>query len=81
MWKLCIAFRFSFNYFSGKKIHFRPTFVHRFIVLNTIEETIYNTISNDSTGKWQAKDVTVQNLEELFILKNQQALDDVVYKC
>lgn len=49
----------------------RPTFVHRFIVLNTIEETIFNTISNDKTGKWKTKEVTVDNLKELFTLNNE----------
>lgn len=44
----------------------RPTVVHRFIVENTIEESIYKTISNDETGKWKCKDITIENLTELF---------------
>lgn len=48
----------------------KPTVVHRFIVKNTIEETIYKTVSNDSTGKWKVKDVTMDNLKELFTLNN-----------
>lgn len=48
----------------------RPTFVHRFIVENTVEETIYNTVSNDSTGKWRCKEVTLDNLRELFKLQS-----------
>lgn len=51
---------------------FRPTFVHRFIVRNSIEETIYDTILNDTTGKWKSKDVTVDNLNSLFNLKGQE---------
>lgn len=46
----------------------RPTVVHRFIVENTIEETIYSTVSNDATGKWKCKDITLDNLNELFNL-------------
>lgn len=49
---------------------YRPTFVHRFIVMNTIEENIFKAISNDHTGKWKTKEVTVTNLKELFILKS-----------
>lgn len=52
-----------------------PTFVHRFIVMNTVEETIWNTISNDKSGKWKNKDVTVEHLEELFSL-NWTKIDD-----
>lgn len=52
-----------------------PTFVHRFIVMKTIEETIWSTISNDKTGKWKTKDVTVENLAALFT-SNWNAIDD-----
>ncbi|XP_055700948.1 E3 ubiquitin-protein ligase SHPRH [Phlebotomus papatasi] len=54
----------------------RPTFVHRFIVLGTIEETIYKTISNDKTGKWEAKDITVDNLMSLFELPSGEEVLD-----
>lgn len=50
----------------------RPTVVHRFIVENTIEETIYKTVSNDS-GKWKCKDINVENLLELFTLSETVA--------
>uniref|UniRef100_A0A182IK53 RING-type domain-containing protein n=1 Tax=Anopheles atroparvus TaxID=41427 RepID=A0A182IK53_ANOAO len=50
----------------------RPTFVHRFIVRDTIEETIYDTIQKDQSGRWLSKDVTVEQLEELFHLKDEQ---------
>lgn len=46
----------------------KPTVVHRFIVKDTIEETIYNAVSNDDTGKWKCKDITLDNLTELFHL-------------
>lgn len=46
----------------------RPTVVHRFIVENTVEETIYRTVSNDATGKWKCKDISLDNLSELFAL-------------
>lgn len=71
--------RYFFNFFECNAsiehveivVFVRPTFVHRFIVLNTIEETIFNTISNDKTGKWKTKEVTVDNLKELFTLSNE----------
>lgn len=44
----------------------RKTYVHRFIVLNTIEETIRTTISNDKTGFWSSRKCTINNLMELF---------------
>lgn len=47
----------------------RETFVHRFIVRNSIEETIYETIQNDKTGRWSSQEVTVDNLEQLFKLE------------
>lgn len=49
----------------------KPTFVHRFIVLNTIEDTIYKTISTDETGKWKKNQMTIENLHDLFIIDAQ----------
>lgn len=46
----------------------KPTFVHRFIVKNTIEETIHKTIASDESGKWKSKQFTVENLRALFII-------------
>lgn len=46
----------------------KPTFVHRFIVQDTIEETIHQTIQNDQSGLWSSKQVTVGHLEQLFKL-------------
>uniref|UniRef100_A0A182XYS9 RING-type domain-containing protein n=1 Tax=Anopheles stephensi TaxID=30069 RepID=A0A182XYS9_ANOST len=46
----------------------RPTFVHRFIMLETIEATIHETIQGDRSGRWLSKDVTVEQLEQLFWL-------------
>lgn len=46
----------------------RPTVVHRFIVLRTIEEKIHQTIQQDHSGRWLAKDVTIEELEQLFQL-------------
>ncbi|XP_308421.5 E3 ubiquitin-protein ligase SHPRH [Anopheles gambiae] len=46
----------------------RPTFVHRFIMLNTIETTIHETIQGDRSGRWWSKDVTVEQLAQLFRL-------------
>uniref|UniRef100_A0A182SRK5 RING-type domain-containing protein n=1 Tax=Anopheles maculatus TaxID=74869 RepID=A0A182SRK5_9DIPT len=46
----------------------RPTFVHRFIMLETIEATIHETIQGDRSGRWLSKDVTVEQLEQLFLL-------------
>lgn len=59
------------HYISLSILHYyysisRKTYVHRFIVLNTIEETIRNTISNDATGFWSSRKCTVENLMELF---------------
>ncbi|XP_058066092.1 E3 ubiquitin-protein ligase SHPRH [Anopheles bellator] len=50
----------------------RPTVVHRFIVRDTIEETIHDTIQADRTGRWLAKDVTIRQLEQLFSLDDDQ---------
>lgn len=49
----------------------RPTFVHRFIVQDTIEETIYNTVTNDISGVWKSKSMTVHDLKKLFELKSE----------
>ncbi|XP_049541626.1 E3 ubiquitin-protein ligase SHPRH [Anopheles darlingi] len=46
----------------------RPTVVHRFIVLRTIEEKIHETIQQDRSGRWLAKDVRIEELEQLFRL-------------
>lgn len=51
------------------------TFVHKFIVRNTIEETIYNTIGKDKSGKWKSKRVTIKNLQELFHLNNLEEVE------
>lgn len=50
----------------------RPTVVHRFIVQNTIEESIHNTIANDSSGKWDCKDINLENLKQLFKMNSQE---------
>ncbi|XP_055839447.1 E3 ubiquitin-protein ligase SHPRH [Episyrphus balteatus] len=42
----------------------KPTFVHRFIVQNTIEENIYKTLSEDKTKK--SIDLTIENIKQLF---------------
>lgn len=52
----------------------KSTVVHRFIVENTIEDTIYKSVSNDS-GKWKFRDVNVDNLLELFKLNEVVSLD------
>lgn len=49
----------------------KPTFVHRFIVRNTIEDTIHKTIASDETGKWKKNQITIENLHDLFILDVQ----------
>ncbi|XP_055534746.1 E3 ubiquitin-protein ligase SHPRH [Wyeomyia smithii] len=54
----------------------RETFVHRFIVSSTIEETIHETIQNDETGRWSSQEVTVDNLEQLFKLEEPD--DDLI---
>ncbi|XP_053664769.1 E3 ubiquitin-protein ligase SHPRH [Anopheles marshallii] len=54
----------------------RPTFVHRFIMLETIEATIHETIQGDRSGRWLSKDVTVEQLEQLFRLDD--ANSDVI---
>ncbi|XP_062553658.1 E3 ubiquitin-protein ligase SHPRH [Armigeres subalbatus] len=50
----------------------KPTFVHRFIVQKTIEETIHRTIQNDQSGLWSSKQVTVRHLEQLFQLEDDE---------
>ncbi|XP_055627280.1 E3 ubiquitin-protein ligase SHPRH [Toxorhynchites rutilus septentrionalis] len=52
----------------------KQTFVHRFIVQNTIEETIHQTIQSDRSGKWSSKEVTVENLEQLFQLEEEDTI-------
>lgn len=49
----------------------RPTFVHRFIMRNTIEETIYDTVTNDKSGVWKSKNMTVEDLKKLFELASE----------
>lgn len=49
-------------------ISVRPTTVHRFIMKETIEETIHNTVSNDQHGKWADNDLTINNIRSLFSL-------------
>lgn len=44
----------------------RKTYVHRFIVKSTIEEAIYNTISNDKTDLWTSQKFTIESLMALF---------------
>lgn len=44
----------------------RNTYVHRFIVKNTIEESIHKAIANDSTGLWASQKFTIESLMELF---------------
>uniref|UniRef100_A0A182NHY7 RING-type domain-containing protein n=1 Tax=Anopheles dirus TaxID=7168 RepID=A0A182NHY7_9DIPT len=56
----------------------RPTFVHRFIVLGTIEETIHETIKQDHSGRWLSKDVTVEQLEQLFRLDDGESDEMIV---
>lgn len=46
----------------------RPTFVHRFIVKNTIEETIYEQSKCDV---WAFKKWTIDNLRKLFRANNE----------
>lgn len=50
----------------------RPTFVHRFIMRDTIEETIYDTVTNDRSGVWKSKDIKVEDLKKLFELPSEQ---------
>lgn len=49
----------------------RPTFVHRFIVSNTIEETIHNEILKDY-HKWNSKNISITDLERLFLIKGER---------
>jgi E3 ubiquitin-protein ligase SHPRH len=46
----------------------RETFVHRFIVRETIEQRIYETVVGDKSENWKSKDVSVENLQQLFEL-------------
>uniref|UniRef100_A0A182WJB3 RING-type domain-containing protein n=1 Tax=Anopheles minimus TaxID=112268 RepID=A0A182WJB3_9DIPT len=52
----------------------RPTFVHRFIMLETIEATIHETIQGDRSGRWLSKDVTVEQLAQLFWLDDASSV-------
>lgn len=49
----------------------RPTFVHRFVVSNTIEETIYRTCR-----EWDFKDVTIYDLQKLFELRDENTVGE-----
>uniref|UniRef100_A0A182JT19 RING-type domain-containing protein n=1 Tax=Anopheles christyi TaxID=43041 RepID=A0A182JT19_9DIPT len=57
----------------------RPTFVHRFIMLNTIETTIHETIKGDHSGRWLSKDVTVEQLAQLFLLDKDDDINSDLY--
>uniref|UniRef100_A0A336MKX4 CSON001404 protein n=1 Tax=Culicoides sonorensis TaxID=179676 RepID=A0A336MKX4_CULSO len=53
----------------------RPTFVHRFIMKNTIEETIFKTVSNDKSGVWRSKEITIEDLQKLFELESDHQIE------
>lgn len=55
------------------------TFVHKFIVKNTIEETMHNTISKDTSGKWKSKRVTIKNLQDLFKLNTIEEVEEIEF--
>lgn len=44
---------------------FRPTFIHRFIIKNTVEHSIYQATSSNADN-WDKSKVTLQNLINLF---------------
>lgn len=44
----------------------KPTFVHRFLIKNTIEENIHHAVSAD-TKKWNKNKLTLAQLKELFV--------------
>lgn len=48
----------------------KETFVHRFIVENTIEESIHNAISSDTTGRWKKKNIDFDQCMDLFSIKD-----------
>lgn len=52
----------------------RKTCVHRFIMLETIEETIYKTCQN-----WDIKNVTVEDLQRLFITENVDNVEPIEF--
>lgn len=52
----------------------RPTIVHHMIMRNTIEEKIYTTVSNDKSGIWKSKKITVKDLQQLFVLEDDYQL-------
>ncbi|XP_044732242.1 E3 ubiquitin-protein ligase SHPRH [Chrysoperla carnea] len=43
----------------------KPTFVHRFLIRETIEESLHNAVATNSSD-WERKDVTLAKLSDLF---------------
>lgn len=52
----------------------KETFVHRFIVKRTIEETIYSNFIQQRE-KWARKEFTINDLEKLFDVNPYQDID------
>jgi hypothetical protein len=67
----------SFSSVSFKYFHLSSQ-VHRFIVADTIEETIHNEIMKNYS-KWKSKDITVKNLESLFLVKGEKLEKDGMF--
>lgn len=44
----------------------RPTFVHRFLIKDTIEERMFSAVQATGKEKWSGKQVTLQQLKDLF---------------
>lgn len=47
----------------------KPTFVHRFVVHNTIEERMLSSLETSGEEEWAKENVTLRKLNNLFILK------------
>lgn len=47
----------------------RPTTVHKFLIKNTIEESIYQATTSDADS-WDKNKVTLQQLTELFLSRD-----------
>lgn len=54
---------------------FRPTFVHRFLIKNTIEENIHNAITADAK-QWDTNKLTLLQLKKLFVENECEVIED-----
>lgn len=51
----------------------KPTFVHRFVVHNTIEERMLSSLETGGQEEWAKENITLRKLNDLFILREDNS--------